>query len=117
MVPTSPYPNIAASYDLKIVGFQNPMSHFAPTVARCMSYLAHNSDYSFRDRRVLFENRKMADNGRSGIATIKEHHPKNWLVESLKTTRAVTALISRWGHSSSLDFQRNPRATTLSQRV
>src|SRR6202041_3398373 len=64
MVPTSPYPNIAASYDLKIVGFRNPMSHFAPTVARCMSHLAHNSDCSFGDRRILFGNRKVTDSGR-----------------------------------------------------
>jgi hypothetical protein len=99
MVPTSPYPNIAASYDLKIVGFRNPMSHFAPPVARYMSRLAHNSDYSFRDRRILFGNRKMTDSGRSGIATIEEHRPKNGLVESLITTRAVTAFISRWGDS------------------
>jgi hypothetical protein len=54
MVPTSPYPNIAASYDLKIVGFRNPMSHFAPPIPRRMSHLAHIPSNSWRDRRVRF---------------------------------------------------------------
>jgi hypothetical protein len=64
-----------------------------------MSHLAHNPDYSFRDRRVLFGNRKVSDSGRSGIAIIEERHSKDWLVESLKTTRPVTAFISRRSHS------------------
>jgi hypothetical protein len=29
MVPTSPYPNIAVSSKLKIIGFRNPMSYSA----------------------------------------------------------------------------------------
>jgi hypothetical protein len=52
MVPNNPYPNIATSSKLKIVGFKNPMTHFAPLAARCMSHLAHNPDNSWRERRV-----------------------------------------------------------------
>ena len=42
MVPTSPYPNIAASSKLKIVGFRNPISYFAPLGPRCLCRSAHN---------------------------------------------------------------------------
>jgi hypothetical protein len=40
--------------ELKIIGFRNPMSHFEPLAARCMSHLAHNPDNSWTDSRVLF---------------------------------------------------------------
>lgn len=52
MVPINPYPNIASSSKLKVVGFRNPMSYFAPLIPRCMSHLAHNRSNSWRDRRV-----------------------------------------------------------------
>jgi hypothetical protein len=90
MVPTSPYPNILASSKPKIIGFRNPMSHFAPTVAGCMSHLAHNPSNSWRDR-VLFANRKMTFRGWRGVATVEEHYSKNWLIESLKPAWPVTA--------------------------
>jgi hypothetical protein len=50
MVPTSPYPNIVASSKPKIVGFRYPTSHNAPTLAGCMSHLAHNPSNWWRDR-------------------------------------------------------------------
>jgi hypothetical protein len=49
-VPINPYPNIAASYDLKIVGFRNPTHHFASLAPQFMSHLAHNSDNCGRIR-------------------------------------------------------------------
>jgi hypothetical protein len=48
-VPRSPYPNIALSSNLKIIGFRNPMSDFVPLAARCMSHLAHNPSNSWSD--------------------------------------------------------------------
>jgi hypothetical protein len=47
-VPINPYPSIVVSCELKIVGFRKPMSHFAPTVAGCMSHFAHNPSNSHR---------------------------------------------------------------------
>jgi hypothetical protein len=53
MVPSNPYPNIATSYNPKIIGFRNPMIHSEPLAARCMSHLAHNPSNLWSEQREL----------------------------------------------------------------
>ena len=49
-VPINPYPNIAVSSKLKIVGFRIPMNYLVPMAAQCMSHLAHSPNDSWSDR-------------------------------------------------------------------
>jgi hypothetical protein len=104
MVPTSPYPNIAASYNLKIVGFRNPMSHFAPTVAGCMSHLAHNPVIRGAIGGCFLRIAKWE------AADVRNRHRgrtllKSWLIESLKPACPVAAFLS---HGDYFPLARNP---------
>jgi len=62
-VPINPYPNIAVSSNLKIVGFEIPMNYLAPMAGQCMSHLAHNPSRSWMARRVILEKPKITDGG------------------------------------------------------